>query len=200
MEAVKEDVEEYPPVPEKLDEAVELPEPPAVEVKEIVQEERLVPSPESLAVKLKQQFSDIVEEREVKIEEPSESVTPPIPQVVKVVEEVTAQDTISEAVDVEETVPEPEPVVVMEDPSPDPVQEEASAANTIIDFSAADIQDFASFLVQKKEIILDEDFKLEDMEIKMDDIKSLSAYLFSGSEKKTEEIKEEIKEEIETTD
>lgn len=151
-------------------------------------------------MKLKQQFSDIVEEREVKIEESSEAITPPVPQVVKVVEEATAQDTISEAVNVEESVPEPEPVVVMEDPSPEPVQEEASATDTTIDFSASDIQDFASFLVQKKETILDEDFKLEDMEIKMDDIKSLSAYLFRGSEKKTEEIKEEIKEEIETTD
>lgn len=196
MEAVKEDVEEYPPVPEKLEEVVELPELPAVEVEEIVQEEKLVPSPESLDMKLKQQFSDIVEEREVKIEEPSEAITPPIPQVVKVVEETIAQDTISEPVVVEEAVPEPEPVVVMEDPSPEPVQEEASATDTAIDFSAVDIQDFASFLVQKKEIILDEDFKLEDMEIKVDDIKSLSAYLFSGSEKKTEEIKEEI----ETTD
>ncbi|MCE7747714.1 MAG: hypothetical protein GPJ51_04915 [Candidatus Heimdallarchaeota archaeon] len=193
MEAVKEDVEEYPPVPEKLEEVVELPETPTVEVEEIVREEKLGPSPESLDMKLKQQFSDIVEEREVKIEEPSESMTPPIPQVMKVVEEVTAQDTISEPVVVEEAVPEPEPVVVMEDPSPEPVQEEASTTDTSIDFSAADIQDFASFLVQKKEIILDEDFKLEDMEIKMDDIKSLSAYLFSGSEKKPEKIKEEIK-------
>ncbi|MHA1218208.1 MAG: ADP-ribosylation factor-like protein [Candidatus Heimdallarchaeaceae archaeon] len=200
MEAVKEDVEEYPPVPEKLDEAVELPEPPAVEVEEIVQEERHAPSPESLDMKLKQQFSDIVEEREVKIEEPLESIAPPVPQVVKVVEEVSAQDVISEPEVVEEVIPEPEPVVVMEEPSPESVQEEVGATDTTIDFSAADIQDFASFLVQKKEIILDEDFKLEDMEIKMDDIKSLSAYLFSGSEKKTEEIKEEIKEEIETTD
>jgi hypothetical protein len=196
MDAVKEDVEEYPPVPEKLEEAVELPEPPAVEVEEIVQEEKLVPSPESLDMKLKQQFSDIVEEREVKIEETSESITPPIPQVVKVVEEVTAKDTILETEVAEEVVPEPEPVVIMEDPSPEPVQEEVSTADTAIDFSATDIQNFASFLVQKKEIILDEDFKLEDMEIKMDDIKSLSAYLFSGSKNKTEEIKEKI----ETTD
>ncbi|MCE7740180.1 MAG: hypothetical protein GPJ50_12460 [Candidatus Heimdallarchaeota archaeon] len=192
MEAVKEDVEEYPPVPEKLEEAVELPEPPALEVEEIVQEDRLVPSPESLDMKLKQQFSDIVEEREVKIEEPSEPIAPPVPQVVKAVEEVTAQDAISEPEVVEEVIPEPEPVVVMEEPSPEPVQEEVSAADATIDFSAADIQNFASFLVQKKETILDEDFKLEDMEIKMDDIKSLSAYLFSGSEKKTEEIEEEI--------
>ena len=192
MEAVKEDVEEYPPVPEKLEEAVELPEPPALEVEEIVQEDRLVPSPESLDMKLKQQFSDIVEEREEKIEEPSEPIAPPVPQVVKVVEEVTAQDAISEPEVVEEVIPEPEPVVVMEEPSPEPVQEEVSAADATIDFSAADIQNFASFLVQKKETILDEDFKLEDMEIKMDDIKSLSAYLFSGSEKKTEEIEEEI--------
>ena len=192
MEAVKEDVEEYPPVPEKLEEAVELPEPPALEVEEIVQEDRLVPSPESLDMKLKQQFSDIVEEREEKIEEPSEPIAPPVPQVVKVVEEVTAQDAISEPEVVEEVIPEPEPVVVMEEPSPEPVQEEVIAADATIDFSAADIQNFASFLVQKKETILDEDFKLEDMEIKMDDIKSLSAYLFSGSEKKTEEIEEEI--------
>jgi len=192
MEAVKEDVEEYPPVPEKLAEAVELPEPPVAEVEDIVQEERLVPSPESLDMKLKQQFSDIVEEREVKIEESSESIAPPVPQVVKVVEEVTAQDAISESEVVEEVIPEPEPVVVMEEPSPKPVQEEVSAANTTIDFSASDIQNFASFLVQKKETILAEDFKLEDMEIKMDDIKSLSAYLFSGSGKKTEEIKEEM--------
>ncbi|MHA1552772.1 MAG: hypothetical protein ACTSQC_12665, partial [Candidatus Heimdallarchaeaceae archaeon] len=129
MEAVKEDIEEYPPVPEKLEEAVELPETPVVEKEEIIQEESLTPSPESLDMKLKQQFSDIVEEREVKIEKPSESITPPIPQVVKVVEEVTAQDTISETEVVEEAVPEPEPVVVMEDPSPEPVQEEASATD-----------------------------------------------------------------------
>ena len=192
MEAVKEDVEEYPPVPEKLEEPIELPEHPVAEVDDIVQEERLVPSPESLDMKLKQQFSDIVEEREVKIEESSESIAPPVPQVVKVVEEVTAQDAISESEVVEEVIPEPEPVVVMEEPSPEPVQEEVSAANTTIDFSASDIQNFASFLVQKKETILAEDFKLEDMEIKMDDIKSLSAYLFSGSGKKTEEIKEEM--------
>lgn len=196
MEAVKEDVEEYPPVPEKLEEAAELPELPVAEVEEIVQEERLVPSPESLDMKLKQQFSDIVEEREVKIEEPLESIAPPVPQAVKVVEEVTAQDAISETEVVEEVIPEPEPVVVMEEPFSEPVQEEVSAVDTTIDFSASDIKDFASFLVQKKETILAEDFKLEDMEIKMDDIKSLSAYLFSGSEKKTEEIKEEI----ETTD
>ncbi len=196
MEAIKEDVEEYPPVPEKLEEAIELPEPPVVEKVEIVKEEKLVPSPESLDMKLKQQFSDIVEEREVKIEESSESIAPPVPQVVKVVEEVIIQDAISETEVAEETVPEPEPVVVMKESSPEPVQEEVSATDTSINFSAVDIQDFASFLVQKKETILDENFKLEDMEIKMDDIKSLSAFLFSGSAKK----KEEIKEEIETTD
>ena len=190
MEAVKE--EEYPPVPEKPTEVIEpeLPVPPKVEVEGAVQVEQPVPvtenvtSPEAIDMKLKEQFADIVEDREVKIEEPQEIVAPPVPQAVKVVEDIPPEPEI-----VEEPVPEPEPVV-METQSTEPAQEVAADSETGIDFSATEIQNFASFLVQKKETILDEDFEIEDLEFKMDDIKGLSAYLFSGSKTETEEIKE----------
>ncbi len=196
MEAVKE--EDYPPVPEKPTEVIEpeLPEPPKVEVEGAVQVEQPVPvtenvtSPDAIDMKLKEQFADIVEEREVKIEEPQEIVAPPVPQAVKVVEDIPPEPEI-----VEEPVPEPE-LVVMETQSTEPAQEVAADSETGIDFSATEIQNFASFLVQKKETILDEDFKIEDMEIKMDDIKGLSAYLFGGLKTETKEIKEEQ----ETTD
>ena len=88
----------------------------------------------------------------------------------------------------EEPVPEPEPVV-METQSTEPAQEVAADSETGIDFSATEIQNFASFLVQKKETILDEDFEIEDLEFKMDDIKGLSAYLFSGSKQKLKKSK-----------
>jgi hypothetical protein len=201
MEAVKDEAEEYPPVPEKpaedlepeqLPEPEELPEPPKVEVEGSVDVEQAVPvtenvtSPDAIDMKLKEQFSDIVEEREVKIEEPEVKVAPPVPEVQKVVEDTPAPPPEP----VEEPVPEPEPVV-MDAPSTEPVQTSTDDAEASIDFSAAEIQNFASFLVQKKETILDEDFKIDEMEIKMDDIKGLSAYLFGGQKAKTEEIKEE---------
>ncbi len=127
-------------------------------------------------------------EREVKIEDPVPVVTPPTPQPAKVVEEGVPEPPKVEL--------EPEPTPITEEPKvelipvlaevgtpkQDPV--EATGDGLTINFSADDIKNFANFLVQKKEIILDESINIED-------IKGLSNFLFKGITEDKEEQKEE---------
>ncbi|MCG3215835.1 MAG: hypothetical protein KAS63_03930, partial [Candidatus Heimdallarchaeota archaeon] len=70
-------------------------------------------------------------------------------------------------------------------------QESVETEGVEIDFTAEDIKNFASFLVKKKEVILEESFSV-------DDIKSMSDFLFksnNNNQSHKEETKESTKEE-----
>ena len=156
-----------------------VPEPPEIEplltsileeIPEITQEEV-----QELAAKA------VSGEREVIIEEQTQSAIPPTPEVVKVVEEV---------------IPEPpkveiEPMEVTRIEEPQIASETSSASSSseglTINFSAEDIKNFANFLVQKKETILDES-------VTVDSIKSMSNFLFKGLVDEKEDQKEESSE------
>ncbi|MCE7742746.1 MAG: hypothetical protein GOP50_09855 [Candidatus Heimdallarchaeota archaeon] len=173
------------PAPPKSTKAVE-PEPVLEPPKEI--EEDVVPEPPKVELEpapaeiSQEEVQEIVaeavsSEREVKIEDPAPAVVPPTPEPAKVVEEVVPEPP---KVDIEpEPVPVQEPVV-----EPEPVATVDIGDGAAISFSANDIKNFANFLVQKKETILDE-------ATTVDDIKSMSNFLFKGITEEEEQQKEE---------
>ncbi|MHA1198407.1 MAG: ADP-ribosylation factor-like protein [Candidatus Heimdallarchaeaceae archaeon] len=100
-------------------------------------------------------------------------------------------EIVSEAVSSEREVKIEEPAQAVVPPAPEPakvVEEPAASVDAgddmTISFSADDIKNFANFLVQKKETILDE-------AVTVDDIKSMSNFLFKGITEEEEQPNEE---------
>jgi len=151
-----------------------VPEPPKVElepVAEITQEEVQEIVAEAVAG-----------EREVIIEESNPETAPPTPEPAKVVEEVIPEPPKVEIEPKTTPVPEEEPPVPQVEP--EPVASVDTGDGTTISFSADDIKNFANFLVQKKETILDE-------KVTADNIKSMSNFLFKGIVEEEDDQKQE---------
>jgi len=132
---------------------------------------------------------EVVTEDEVIPEFVEKLVVESIPEASVVIEEVPVIREKSEAVETEPVIAEvehPSVADLME------TTEETTDEDIEIDFSADDIKNFASFLVKKKEVILEESFTT-------DDIHKMADFLFKSNnnndQPKEEEIIEETSEE-----